>query len=50
MRKLLAIWLGKILTIVGKTVGKKSSSSPGAYALKICPDLVKRLGKMRVRV
>ena len=45
MRKLLAIWLGKILTIVGKTVGKKSSSSPGAYALKICPDLVKGLEK-----
>ena len=45
MRKILAIWLGKILTIVGKTVGKKSSSSPGAYALKICPDLVKGLEK-----
>ena len=45
MRKLLAIWLGKLLTIVGKIVGKKSSSSPGAYALKICPDLVKGLEK-----
>ena len=45
MRKLLAIWLGKLLTIVGKILGKKSSSSPGAYALKICPDLVKGLEK-----
>lgn len=45
MRKLLAIWLGKLLTVVGKLVGKKSSSSPGAYALKICPDFVKGLNK-----
>ncbi len=40
MRKLLAVWLGKILTVIGKLAGKKSSSSPGHYALKICPDLV----------
>lgn len=45
MRKLLAIWLGKLLTVVGKLAGKKSSSSPGAYALKICPDFVKGLNK-----
>lgn len=45
MRKLLAIWLGKLLTVVGKLVGKKSSSSPGAYALKICPDFVRGLNK-----
>lgn len=45
MRKLLAIWLGKILTVLGKIIGKKSSSSPGHYALKICPDLVKSLQK-----
>ena len=45
MRKLLAIWLGKNLTIIGKKVGKKTTSSPGAYALKICPDLVKGLEK-----
>lgn len=45
MRKLIAVWLGKALTVVGKLMGKKSSSSPGAYALKICPDLVKGLEK-----
>lgn len=45
MRRLLAVWLGKVLTIAGKIVGKKSSSSPGHYALKICPDLVRLLNK-----
>lgn len=45
MRKLLAVWLGKALTIAGKIIGKKSSSSPGQYALKICPDIVKELNK-----
>lgn len=45
MRKLLAIWVGKALTIAGKLIGKKSSSSPGEIALKICPDLVKDLNK-----
>ncbi len=43
MRKLLAIWLGKVLTLAGKILGKKSSSSPGAYALKICPSFVGEL-------
>lgn len=45
MRKLIAIWAGKLLTIAGKLIGKKSSSSPGEYALRICPDLVKDLNK-----
>ena len=45
MRKLIAVWLGKALTVIGKIVGKKSSSSPGHYALKICPDLVRNLQK-----
>lgn len=45
MRKLFAIWLGKLLSAAGKIAGKKSSSSPGAYALKICPDLVRGLEK-----
>ena len=44
MRKLLAIWLGKIYHS-RKTVGKKIIFKPGAYALKICPDLVKGLEK-----
>jgi UDP-N-acetylmuramyl tripeptide synthase len=41
MKKLLAIWAGKLLTIAGKLIGKKSSSSPGEFALRICPDLIK---------
>lgn len=45
MRKLLAIWTGKLLTVAGKIIGKKSSSSPGEFALKICPDLIKGLNK-----
>ena len=43
MRKLLAIWAGKVLSIAGRLIGKKSSSSPGEIALKICPDLIKGL-------
>lgn len=43
MRKLLAIWTAKLLIIVGKLVGKKGSSTPGAVALKICPSLLKDL-------
>ena len=45
MRKLIAIWLGKALTIAGRLMGKKSSSSPGAYALKICPKLIDDMKK-----
>lgn len=40
MRKLIAIWAGKLLTIAGRMLGKKSSASPGAFALKICPTLI----------
>ncbi len=43
LRKLLAIWITKILIIIGKIAGKKGSSTPGAVALKICPDIIKRL-------
>ncbi len=46
MRKLIAIWAGKLLTVAGKLVGKKSSASPGAFALKICPDLVSDINKI----
>ncbi|MBQ8301380.1 MAG: DUF1727 domain-containing protein [Clostridia bacterium] len=45
MRKLLALWLGKALIIVGKILRKKTSSVPGHYALKICPDFVKEMHK-----
>ncbi len=45
MRKLLAVWLGKALIVVGKILRKKTSSLPGYYALKICPDFVKEMHK-----
>ena len=43
MRKILAIILCKILRIIGKMVGK-GSSLPGKFALKICPDVLSRVG------
>ncbi len=46
MRKLIAIWAGKLLTFVGKLIGRKSSSSPGAFALKIYPALVSDLNSI----
>lgn len=46
MRKLIAVWAGKLLTIAGKLIGKKSSASPGAFALKICPSLVSDINKI----
>ena len=43
MRKLLAVWAAKLASIAGRLVGKKCSSTPGAIALKLCPDLIRRL-------
>ncbi len=45
MRKLLAVWATKILIFIGKIAGKKSSSTPGIFAMKICPDILKILAK-----
>lgn len=45
MRKLLAVWVGKLLTAVGKLAGKKSSSGPGKFALLLCPGLPHELQK-----
>lgn len=45
MRKLLAVWAAKLSAVLGIILGKKSSSTPGAIALKICPDLIKILKK-----
>ena len=42
MRKLLAIIVCKLLRFVGKLVGK-GSSLPGKYALKVCPDILRRV-------
>jgi UDP-N-acetylmuramyl tripeptide synthase len=46
MKRLIAIWLGKLLTVAGKIMGKKSSSGPGAIALKLCPAIVDDINKI----
>lgn len=43
MRLILAIVTAKIVAFLSKIKGGKSSSVPGAVALKICPDLITRL-------
>lgn len=43
MRKTLAVWAVRLASIAGRMIGRKSSSAPGTLALKICPDLIKRL-------
>ena len=42
MRKFLAILVCKLGRAVGRLVGK-GSSLPGKYALKICPDILRRV-------
>ncbi|MBQ8390845.1 MAG: DUF1727 domain-containing protein [Oscillibacter sp.] len=42
MRVFLAILACKVLRFIGKLVGK-GSSLPGKYALKICPDILRRV-------
>ena len=42
MRKLLAIIVCKLARFVGKLIGK-GSSMPGKFALKICPDILRRV-------
>lgn len=45
MRKIIAVWAAKLSAILGRALGKKSSSTPGAVAFRICPDIIKILGK-----
>ncbi len=45
MRKIVAIWVARFLAIVGRVLGKKSSSTPGGIALRICPNIIKILSK-----
>lgn len=45
MNRILAILITKILIICGKLIGKKSSSAPGYYAMKICPGILKYLSQ-----
>lgn len=42
MKKLITILVCKLLRFVGKLIGK-GSSMPGQIALKICPDILKRV-------
>lgn len=45
MRRLLAIWLGKLVFLVGKITKRQTSSAPGELALKLCPSLIKDTNK-----
>ncbi len=45
MRLLLAIWAAKLSSVLGRIMKKKSTATPGVIALKICPDLIKKLKK-----
>lgn len=45
MRLIIAVWTAKLSSFIGKIIGKKSTATPGVLALKICPDLIKRLKK-----
>jgi len=45
MRLILAVWAAKLSSLIGKIIGKKSTATPGVLALKICPELIKRLKK-----
>lgn len=45
MRFILSLWVCKILIFLGKLTGKKGSSTPGKFALKICPDMLRILSK-----
>lgn len=40
MKRLAAIWLGKLVFLAGKITKRQTSSSPGAMALKLCPSLI----------
>ena len=44
MRKLLAILVCRFIKLIGGFVGK-GTSLPGKYALKICPDILRRIKK-----
>lgn len=45
MRRLLAIWIGKAVILAGKILSRSTTASPGEFALKIYPNLVKDLKK-----
>ena len=44
MRKFLAIFICRIVRIIGRLIGK-GTSMPGKFALKVCPDILSRIEK-----
>jgi UDP-N-acetylmuramyl tripeptide synthase len=38
-----ALWVGKIITLLIKILGKKGTTFPGFVARKICPDIIGHL-------
>ncbi|MDD6563656.1 MAG: MurT ligase domain-containing protein [Clostridiales bacterium] len=48
MKRLAAIWIGKLVFLVGKITHRRTSSSPGVMALKLCPSLISDMNN-RVR-
>ncbi|MBR0360412.1 MAG: DUF1727 domain-containing protein [Clostridia bacterium] len=45
MRRLMAIWLGKMVFLAGKITKRQTSSAPGELALKVCPTLISDMNK-----
>ena len=45
MKTIIAVWVSKLLILVGKILGKKGSSTPGIFAMKICPEILKKLSE-----
>ncbi len=45
IRLILAVLVCKLLVIIGKLMGTKSSAAPGMYASKICPSILPLLAK-----
>lgn len=45
MRKIIAIIACKLSILIGNIMGKKSSSTPGKIALKICPNILELLAQ-----
>ncbi len=43
MKKIIAVWVAKLLALAGKLVGKKSSAKPGEIAMKFCPNIIEIL-------
>lgn len=43
MKKIIAVWIAKLLAFAGKLVGKKSSAKPGEIAMKFCPNIIEIL-------